>query len=153
MIEVLVTMVIVAVGLFGAAAMIVNGLDNNRDAYLRTQASNLAYDMADRIRTNASEVGEYTGFSTAGASTALPTCVGSDDGCGPADLAAADKAEWARLVQGSGEATPMLPEAQGSVAADGDDIVITIDWPGTQWDNDSGAVANQDQTFTMRFNL
>src|SRR5690606_27536649 len=62
MIEILVTVVIISVGLLGAAAMVINGLESNRNAYLRTQASILAYDMADRIRANAGQVASYDNF-------------------------------------------------------------------------------------------
>ena len=50
LIEVLVTMLILAVGLLGIAALQLKGLQFNHDSALRSQISNLAYDIADRMR-------------------------------------------------------------------------------------------------------
>jgi type IV pilus assembly protein PilV len=52
LIEVMVSMVIMSVGLLGIFAMQSRALMDNQDAYLRTQAIALAYDMGDRIRAN-----------------------------------------------------------------------------------------------------
>ncbi len=52
LIEVLVSIVILAIGLLGIMNMQARALMDNQDAYLRTQAVFLAYDMADRIRAN-----------------------------------------------------------------------------------------------------
>jgi len=48
----LVAMLVLAIGLLGLAGLQVVGLRNNQSAYLRAQATQLAYDMADRMRTN-----------------------------------------------------------------------------------------------------
>ncbi len=53
LIEVLVSMVILSIGLLGIFAMQSRALMDNQDAYLRTQAVFLAYEMSDRIRANA----------------------------------------------------------------------------------------------------
>ncbi|BBB27734.1 type IV pilus modification protein PilV [Amphritea japonica] len=52
LIEVLVTLVLVAVGLSGMMIMQVRGLEQNQSAYLQTQAIAMAADLADRIRLN-----------------------------------------------------------------------------------------------------
>ena len=51
LIEVLVTVVILAVGLLGLAGMQAASMRNNHSAYLRSQAVQLSYDMADRVRS------------------------------------------------------------------------------------------------------
>jgi len=53
LIEVLISMVILSIGLLGIFAMQSRALMDNQDAYLRTQAVFMAYDMSDRIRANA----------------------------------------------------------------------------------------------------
>ncbi len=53
MIEVLVTMVILAIGLLGIAALQLNGLRSANNSAHRTQATLLADDMAERMRANA----------------------------------------------------------------------------------------------------
>ncbi|GAB6141377.1 hypothetical protein JCM14076_21060 [Methylosoma difficile] len=52
LIEVLVSMIIIAIGILGTVALQARSLMDNQDAYLRTQAIYLAYDMSDRIRAN-----------------------------------------------------------------------------------------------------
>jgi type IV pilus assembly protein PilV len=52
MIEVLVALFVLSVGLLGVAAMQQVGLRNSHSAHLRSQATALAYDMADRMRAN-----------------------------------------------------------------------------------------------------
>ena len=52
LIEVLVTVVVLSIGLLGLAGMQATGSKFNHSAYLRSQAVNLAYDMADRMRAN-----------------------------------------------------------------------------------------------------
>lgn len=64
LIEVLVTMVIVAVGLLGLAGMQVRGLSIQKDAHGRAIATQLALDIADRMRSNVGAAGSYS-FTTA----------------------------------------------------------------------------------------
>ena len=59
-IEVLVALLVLAIGLLGLAALQAQGLRFNHDAYVRTQATNLAYDIIDRMRTNRTNVAAYT---------------------------------------------------------------------------------------------
>jgi len=65
LIEVLVTMLILAIGLLGIAALQLKGLQFNHDSALRSQISNLAYDIADRMRladsVDATLPGSYVG--------------------------------------------------------------------------------------------
>lgn len=53
LIEVLVALLILAVGLLGAAAVQVKALQYTDSSLMSTQASFIAYDMLDRIRANA----------------------------------------------------------------------------------------------------
>lgn len=53
LIEVLVALLILAVGLLGAAAVQIKALQYTDSARMTTQASFIAYDMLDRIRANA----------------------------------------------------------------------------------------------------
>jgi len=52
LIEVLVAVVVLAGGLLGLAALQVTSLSSNQTAYNRSQATQLAYDIADRMRTH-----------------------------------------------------------------------------------------------------
>ena len=52
LIEAMVALVVVSVGMIGIAGLYGQGLSAGRTALYRTQAVNLAADMADRIRVN-----------------------------------------------------------------------------------------------------
>lgn len=94
LVESLVALVVVSVGMIGIAALYGQGLGASRTALFRTQAVNLASDMADRIRLNRVAAGAYT-------------AAGEDNDCGPggvacspAEMAAHDIFEWtARIGQ------------------------------------------------------
>ncbi len=60
LIEVLVTMIILAVGLLGLAGMQIAGMKANHSALLRTQATFAAYDLADRMRANPTDFAGQT---------------------------------------------------------------------------------------------
>src|SRR5690606_35939345 len=93
LIEVLVALLVLSVGLLGLAMLQIEGLKHNTDAYYRTQATVLAYDIMDRMRANsdAARNGDYV-------STAIPaeeTCGDTSSGCGsPAALASYDLHHW-----------------------------------------------------------
>lgn len=59
LIEVLVAMLITAIGIMGIAALQFKGLQYNQDAYYRTQINFLAYDIADRMRLNQKNASTY----------------------------------------------------------------------------------------------
>lgn len=64
LIEVLVAMLIIAIGVLGIAALQFKGLQYNQDAYFRTQVNYLAYDIADRMRLNQSNAATYASSLT-----------------------------------------------------------------------------------------
>lgn len=111
LLEVLVTMVIMALGLLGYAGLQMASLKNSASAYQRSQATILAYDMIDRMRVNRNQAvaGTYNiGFG------AVPAAGG---------IAGADLVDWKQLVETA------LPagEASITVLAEGN-VLITIRW-------------------------
>ena len=60
LVEVLVALLVLAIGLLGLAALQAQGLRFNHDAYVRTQATHLAYDIVDRMRINRADPVAYT---------------------------------------------------------------------------------------------
>lgn len=88
-IEVLVALLVLAIGLLGLAALQAQGLRFNHDAYVRTQATNSAYSIIDRMRANRANVALYTGPDPGGACD--PTTAGAtmDLNCWYRGLAAA----------------------------------------------------------------
>ena len=158
LIEILVTMFILAVGLLGLAGLMFEGMRNNQGAYLRTQASILAYDMADRMRANRTEAesGSYGGFSTANVtSTTLPTCASDAAGCTPANQVTVDQIEWTLQIQGTGADMAMVPGGIGTIAYDAGTNVytITVQWDEASRAGDAGESITGDNSYSVRLAL
>lgn len=98
LIEVLVTVVILAFGLLGLAGLQMTGVRNNHTAYQRTQASSLTYEIMDRIRANPTGAGANNYLinvsSSLPASPSAPSKNCYDSTCTPAELASADLSQW-----------------------------------------------------------
>ena len=90
MVEMLVAVVVLAVGLLGIAALHVTTLRSGGSAISRMQAVNLASDLADRIRANKSAKVDYEG---PGANNDCLT-----NPCGPDDMAASDVFIWNKQI-------------------------------------------------------
>lgn len=138
MIEVLVSALILSVGLVGVAGLQALSLRNNQSAYMRSQASALAYDLADRMRTNVA--GANAGFY-APAQAASHTSCSTPTGCTPQQSAENDLAEWneslaANLPMGSGFVCIDSTPHDGGNAADpqcdgiGTRFSVKIWWDG-----------------------
>ncbi|MEM7467462.1 MAG: type IV pilus modification protein PilV [Pseudomonadota bacterium] len=72
LVEILVAMLVLAIGMLGIAALQLRGLQYNHDAYLRSQINLLAYDIADRMRLNSDNAATYA--STQVLTTTRPSC-------------------------------------------------------------------------------
>jgi type IV pilus assembly protein PilV len=71
LIEILVTVIILAFGLLGLAGLQAFSLQGNNSAFFRTQATYFAYDIMDRMRANRNEA--LAGSYDVGVSDATPT--------------------------------------------------------------------------------
>jgi len=112
LIEVLVAVLILGIGLLGIAGLQVRGMQFNHSAYLRSQASILAYDMLDRMRANRKQA-EATASYARNFGESKPSakeCYKPDVSCSPADIAAFDLREWITLVEST------LPDADGAIS-------------------------------------
>ena len=126
LIEVLISMIILSIGFLGLASLQTTGLQNSDGAYMQTQASVLAYDMAERIKANGSNT-TYGGITT-GASTAQNCTSGA---CTPAQIKAHDVNTWKTSLANS------LPAGDGSItqtagtsttSSDDDKYAIKVVW-------------------------
>jgi type IV pilus assembly protein PilV len=129
MLEVLVAIVVLAFGLLGLAGLQADGLRNNTSAYMRSQATLMAYDMLDRMRANmqAVESGDYDNLM--GTTPTDPGCVTS--GCSVAQMAQHDAYEWSQNL------SEILPSGQGRVIGNGSGSIFSIT---VMWDDQrSGA--------------
>lgn len=113
MIEVLISLLILTIGVLGLAGLQFAAIKFNRSSYERTQATNLVYDLADRMRANRREaaLGSY-GFARAAPPTAAPTVNCGSAACTSAQMAEFDRYNWYQQIKtvlagGSAEVTCM----------------------------------------------
>lgn len=125
MLEMLVAIIVLSVGLIGVATLQMRGQQFNYVAYIRTQATFLAYDLMDRMRLNQERdiyVQDYNDIPGDCPSPAEDSC--DSQACDPKSLAKYDMAEWCQLLD------TFLPKGKATIA-DGDmpgQYRITISW-------------------------
>ncbi len=119
MLEVLVAVVVLAIGLLGLAALQITGLRYLATANQSYLASLQVYDMADRMRANPIGVlnGDYNAISGIGSD---PGCVSTS--CTPALMAGTDAYQWNTAN------AALLPGGAGTVANNGNLFTITVTW-------------------------
>ncbi len=113
LIEVLVTVLILATSLLAMGALQSRSLQFNHSAYLRSQANIIAYDILDRMRINKPE--ENLGSYDHDLDDAKPGAGG--------DLAQRDLNEWLTFVERN------LPGGKGAIDCDNERVcTITLEW-------------------------
>jgi len=143
LLEILITVLVLSIGLLGLAGLQVSGMKSNHNAYLRTQATILGYDIADRMRANPG--GTYTATATYTVDTSVsPYTVNvpaktancsTTTGCSTAQMANTDINQWRvdlaqRLPGGTGviclDSTPGDGADKDNPACDGAGTVFAI---------------------------
>jgi len=97
LIEVLVAVVIMAIGLLGLAALQNASLRFSYDSYLRTQTTFFANDLFDRIRANPTVVYDLS-ITTTGTGGSSVDCSTASADCPPASMMQYDIRSWAAQV-------------------------------------------------------
>lgn len=128
MVEVLVTLLVISIGLLGVAALHSLSLRNNYDALMRSHASALASDIADRMRANRDAVADYQ--VPLGPPPAL------DDDSTQRDV---DISEWKATV------AEQLPNGDASIAFAPATSIVTIQ---IQW-GERGSAMQAQQTMSF----
>ncbi len=120
LLEILITMLIIAVGLMGFAAMMINSEKNNRIAMQRSLATLYAYDIIDCMRVNqaAALVGAYTLGSFGEILTGTT-------------VAASDVNLWQESL------STALPLGKGKITFTGNTVTVQIQWAETVGASDS----------------
>lgn len=110
LIEVMMAVLIFSIGLIGLAGLLVMATRSNHAAYLRTQVTFLAHNMADRMRANPIGVwnGDYDKTSYKSITGSTPACDNAAP-CSPADLAKHDQKAW------SDQLAVFLPDADAKI--------------------------------------
>jgi len=132
LVEVLVALIILSIGLLGVAGMQIRGMQGNHNAFLRSQALQYAYEVADMMRAN--RTAAVSGVAT----TNYVIAAGQDPAAIPAPsgktgVTLTDLQEWLRGLSGATNPASGLPGGQGAITttANADNtwtIQITVSW-------------------------
>jgi len=134
LIEVLIAIIVLAIGLLGLALLQITSVQSNHSAYYRSQVTILASDLADRMRANrTAALGSAYVFD-------FPTSSSSHSVSGT--QAQKDKAEWLNAL------ALTLPEGTGKVEKTGALVTISV-----QWNDNRGRIktANDAETGIEKF--
>jgi type IV pilus assembly protein PilV len=114
MLEVLISIVVIAFGLLGVAGLQAFALKNSQSASFRSVATVLATDLVDRMRANpvGATGNSYANGASEGTATKVDACLQTSGCPTPQDLASNDLFEWHDLISKS------LPKGVGMVCRD-----------------------------------
>jgi len=146
LIEVLVTLVIFSMGMLSLAALQGVAKKANFDALQRTNASLMAYDLLERMRSNSQMLASYVNAGDLGGWTrstegvqVVSTCGSMNAPCTREQIADDDLTQWESMLDGSmemrgNEATGGLVDAtvcvNGPVAGGSGAYTVVIAWRG-----------------------
>lgn len=137
LIEVLIAVLVLSIGLLGLAGLQAVSIRMNHGAYMRSQATNLAYEIADSMRANRGNASTYVG------TYATIPCVLTYNRTTSGTTGAADIAEWRNRL------ACLLPSGRGAIAvpANSQRATITVTWDESRY---GGSAA---QTFAFSTEL
>lgn len=121
LIEVMVALFVLSLGLLGMAGLQLGGMQSTKSAYSRTQATMIAYDIIDRMRTNTAGRSNYQAIACTAPPT-KPSCIGTSTGCNAGSLADDDINEWCTSHVNS------LPGGTGTVTYASSVYTIAVGW-------------------------
>jgi type IV pilus assembly protein PilV len=142
LLEVMIALLILAIGLLGTAGLMLQSTKSNQSSYQRTQASLLAYDLAERMRLNSSVA--ISGNAYLLSSTATPGTKPGCTTCTPTEIAAVDLFEWSTAAN--------LENIDGAVTRNGNEYTITMSWQVSMSTANSGC-GSETCSFALRVNL
>jgi type IV pilus assembly protein PilV len=146
LIETLVSLVVLSVGLLGAAALLLDNLRSHAGALRRVAALSLVRDMADRIRANPRGGVYYDTSGLAPSAASAASACGEPDGCDIAQLAAADLAHFqstAHALFPHSNPDPRVEFAPATGHAMPASYIITLRWIDARNDAGTDSVALQ----------
>ncbi len=122
LLEVMVEMVIFAVGMLGLAGIQALSLENTHSSYSRSQAILLAYEIVDRMKANPTAGSAYV--TTPNANIAQPGTLCDQVACNNLEMAAFDLWQWKDLLP------KLLVSGKGQItkAAGSEDYTVTVHW-------------------------
>nr|MBP6766119.1 type IV pilus modification protein PilV [Rubrivivax sp.] len=133
LVEVLVSVVVMALGLLGAVALQATALRNNQGSYERTQSSILTQGIFDAMRANMSAVAAG-GYDTSGWVCTAPST---------SSLATRDIARWVGSLH-----SQIHPGACGNISCTANVCTVSV-----RWDDSRATQGATDQQVTLRAQL
>lgn len=133
LLEILISVLVLSIGLLGLAGLQTLSLRSNHSAYLRSQATLLAYDIIDKMRANpqVAQAGAYlTNFGDApNSGTNCETAT-----CAPANLAVFDLSQWKCMLGywntnttcSSLSMSGSLPRGDGQITQNNNIITVAV---------------------------
>lgn len=109
MLEILVAVLVISIGILGLATLQGTATRQNSNAYLRSQATILAHDIAERMRANRENADAYVLAMT-------------DDPPTGTSRAAEDLNEWISSIE------MLLPQGDGAIEQNGDHFTISVEF-------------------------
>ncbi len=128
LLEVLITMVILAIGLLGLAGLQMRLQSSEMESYQRAQALILLHDMASRIATNRNAAASYVTSTPLGSGMTCPTTTLTQQ--------QRDVSEWCGALQGAAESSGAnkvgtMIGGRGCVESiGGSQYMVTVTWQG-----------------------
>ncbi|MFK0571728.1 type IV pilus modification protein PilV [Endozoicomonas sp.] len=134
LIEVLVSLLIIAIGILGMAGVHSRSLQYNQSSYVQSQAAFLATDMLDRIQANSALAKTGSNYQVGLDDSEFSQCVQSDypnacetGNCTPSELAGYDILQWKFQL------ACQIPGSQGAVSfqdsGDARTFIIRLSFP------------------------
>lgn len=138
LLEILITLLIMSFGLLGISGIIVNSLKNNQSSYARSQASFLANDIIERMRSNRTMAEKSTRpYNLAIGAAPSGTGVAMDD-----------------LTQWRTNLAAALVSGTGSIAMDvNKKVTVIVQWDDSRASGNETSVGLSDQTITIETRL
>ena len=139
LLEVVIAILVLAIGLLGLASLQAVGLQFNQSSQFRTQATNLAYEMADRMRSNRQAARDTESDYNIDLAAPPLSCT-QNFALDQATVAIRDVQSWRNNL------ACLLPSGRGAIAVDSDGMAtITV-----QWDDSRGQEAPEDFVMVTR---
>ncbi|WP_051786458.1 type IV pilus modification protein PilV [Endozoicomonas numazuensis] len=161
LIEVLVAVLVLAIGLLGMASLQLISTQSSSSALTRSQATMLAYDLAERMRQNRTEAisGSYDVIKVDASgdqdnAPASPNCI--QIGCNSGQLAQQDVREWldnitdiAGIGVDGAAWRPSIAGATAVITRNNNEFTLLLSW------NEADSAENRDITrsYRMEFDL
>ncbi len=141
LIEVLIAVIILAIGLLGIAGLQVTSKRTSFEALQRVTAVMLAQDIVERMRANKAQLSTYTAAADVTGTLTAPGTNCTSAACTPAQIVTYDLYQWQQAILGAAETKTsggvttntgglILPTGCITAGANVGEVTVAISWRG-----------------------